>query len=109
MRYAARVSDSTDDTSDETIGPGLAERLIDARQHAGLSQADLAAAAGLSAQQVFRLERGDGHGAKLGTVAALAAVLQVSPAWLAYGEPCAAPRRIKLRAKGRPRKVPPTE
>ena len=94
----------SDDNSDEAIGPGLAARLVEARQHAELSQADLAAAAGLSAQQVFRLERGDGHGAKLGTVAALAAVLQVSPAWLAYGEPCAAPRWVKLRRVGRPRK-----
>lgn len=97
------MSDS-DDNSDEAIGPGLAGRLVEARQHAELSQADLAEAAGLSAQQVYRLERGEGSGAKLETVAALAAVVKVSPAWLAYGEPCAAPRWVKLRAKGRPRK-----
>ena len=94
--------DSTDDKN-TTIGQGLAERLAEARQHVGLSQADLAAAAGVSGQQVYRLERGEGSGARLDTVAALAGVLQVSPSWLAYGEPCAAPRRIKLRRLALPR------
>lgn len=103
------MSDDTPDGSDETIGQGLAARLVEARTHASLSQAELAGLAGISAQQIYRLEGGGGDGARLGTVAALARELGVSPAWLAFGEHCTAPRWVKLRTKGRPRKVPPTE
>ena len=87
----------------EEIGKGLAERLKLAREHAGLSHAKLSVAAGVSEYHLIKLEKGNetGGGAGLWTVEAIADVLAVSPAWLAFGERCAAPPWLKYQERKR--------
>lgn len=64
----------------------LPGRLRHARELRGLSTRALGAAAGLSTGTVHALEHAaDGDGARVGGVAALARVLDVPPAWLAFG------------------------
>lgn len=86
----------------EEIGQGLAERLRRAREHAGLSHARLSAACGVSEYQLIKLERGTGGGAGLWTVEAIASALEVSPAWLGFGELAAAPGWVKYQDRRRP-------
>ncbi len=64
---------------------GLGERLRRARERLGLSQRDLAAAAGVGAATVTRLELGQTHPRPV-TVRRLAAALGVRVPWLAVGE-----------------------
>lgn len=84
-----------------TLATDIAQRLRDARDHAGLSRAELSTAAGISTPAIFRLERGDGDGVRLTSIVALAEALGVSPSWLAFGEGCAAPRWVKTRDRRR--------
>ena len=74
------------DTLSARLGHALTLRGLPAYRaslDAGLSRA--------AAQWILDHPEGEG-GAKLGTVRALAAVLDVDPAWLAWGEPYPAPR-----------------
>lgn len=66
-----------------------------------MSRAELSEASGVSTPAIFRLERGDGDGVRITSIVALAAALQVSPSWLAFGEACAAPRWVKTKARRR--------
>lgn len=59
----------------------LAGQVIARRQEAGLTQAQLAKAAGLGHHAIFRLEKGLVD-PKLSSIAAVAEVLQVTPAQL---------------------------
>ena len=90
-------------TTDEikAIGVGLAQRLREARDHAGLTRADLEEASGISAPQIFRLEAGKGGRAGLNQIAALAQALGVEPGWLAYGSQADRPPWIKARDRRR--------
>lgn len=63
----------------------LAQRLTAARTQQGLSLRKLGAAAGMSAQAVLLIERGDSN-PLISTVEALAVALDVAPGWLAFGE-----------------------
>lgn len=63
----------------------LAQRLTAARIQQGLSLRKLGAAAGMSAQAVLLIERGDSN-PLISTVEALAVALDVAPGWLAFGE-----------------------
>ena len=63
----------------------LAQRLTTARTQQGLSLRKLGAAAGMSAQAVLLIERGDSN-PLISTVEALAVALDVAPGWLAFGE-----------------------
>lgn len=69
--------------SDLATLPG---RLLYARTLRGLGSRELAGAAGLSPAAVSSIERdAAGDGVRVGTVRELARVLDVSPAWLAFG------------------------
>lgn len=63
----------------------LAQRLTTARTQQGLSLRKLGAAAGMSAQAVLLIERGDSN-PLISTVEALAVALDCAPGWLAFGE-----------------------
>ena len=63
----------------------LAQRLTAARTQQGLSLRKLGAAAGMSAQAVLLIERGDSN-PLISTVEALAVALDCAPGWLAFGE-----------------------
>jgi len=63
---------------------GLALRLRQAREQSGLKKAPLAERAGLAAATERDIESGD-RLPTVATIARLAAALDVSPGWLAYG------------------------
>ncbi len=71
----------------QTIGARLkqARRQLAAREHRDVTQAEVGSAAGVSPVQVSRYES-DLQEPSVGVVARLAAVLGVSPGWLAFGE-----------------------
>lgn len=77
----------------QEIGAGLARRLRSSRLAAGLSVNKLVELSGVSRAQIVRWERGEGGGAGLALVAALAKGLGVAPAWLAYGAEPEKPNR----------------
>lgn len=62
-------------------GESFAERLVQARESAGLSQSQLARASGLHPSHVCRLESGE-RTPTVGNIACLATALGCSPAWL---------------------------
>lgn len=74
-------------TTQQTIGARLkqARRQLAARESRDVTQAEVGAAAGVSAVQVSRYES-DLQEPSVGVVARLAAVLGVPAAWLAFGE-----------------------
>ena len=65
----------------------IGQRLRTARLARGLSQAQLARAAGLSSQAVNQIERGVHPAPRFTTIAALARVLDVTPSWLVSTDP----------------------
>ncbi|MEM7515313.1 MAG: helix-turn-helix transcriptional regulator [Planctomycetota bacterium] len=67
------------------------ERLKTAREYRGISQADLANSAGIRTNTVSSYERGTGTNPRSDTIAALARALDVSAAWLGFGDPEATP------------------
>lgn len=71
----------------------LAERLRAAREDAGLSGNALAKTAGTTHTTIQNIEQGR-HCPSVARVEALADALDVSPAWLAYGE---GPQKVKRR------------
>lgn len=85
----------TDETKFLTleIAAGLARRLRTTRHAAGLSVDKLVELSGVSRAQIIRWERGEGGGAGLALVAALAKGLGVAAAWLAYGAEPEKPNR----------------
>jgi transcriptional regulator with XRE-family HTH domain len=81
----------------DIVGVGI--RLAEARSALGLSKADLARAADVARSMVFYIE----EGASVPSVEmaeALADALDVSPAWLAYGQGPRVIARRKARKKG---------
>ena len=64
----------------------LGHRLREARQRAVMTQAELAAAAGVGLNTVNRLENDAIDNPRPGTVRRLAAALGVDPAWLLFGD-----------------------
>lgn len=68
------------------LGAGLARRLRDTRLEVGLGTAQLARQAGLGRTLILLAEAGKGGGIGLAAVAALADVLGVRRAWLAFGD-----------------------
>jgi type I restriction enzyme R subunit len=71
--------------------PGIAGRLLLARQARGMSRNALGLASGTSDVSVIRIEAGEVQ-PRLDTVEKLAAALDVSPGWLAWGVDPEAPR-----------------
>jgi transcriptional regulator with XRE-family HTH domain len=69
----------------DRIGEGLARRLRQSRERAGLKQEQVAERAGCTRAQIINLEAGKGGGARLDTVEALAEALGVPAGWLAFG------------------------
>lgn len=67
------------------IGEGLARRLRQAREKAGMNQNQLATKAGCARIQIVSLESGKGGGARLDTIEAIADALGVPAGWLAFG------------------------
>jgi transcriptional regulator with XRE-family HTH domain len=66
---------------------GLAQRLCEARNKIGLKQIELSVKAGLDRKTCFNIETGKiADEIALHTVERLAVALNVSPAWLAFGE-----------------------
>ena len=65
---------------------GFGERLENARRRRVLTQAELAAKAGLSLIQVARLENAATPNPRASTIRALAEALDVDPAWLLFGD-----------------------
>lgn len=63
----------------------IAERLKHARQLRALTQAQLADAAHVALKNISILEGGDRENMQLDTVYKLAAALECSEAWLAFG------------------------
>jgi transcriptional regulator with XRE-family HTH domain len=74
-------------------------RLKQARTVRGLSRRELSLAAGFSAAHVQHLEVGRSERVGLGDVEALAEVLLVDPAWLAFGTGDGGPTRGVAKAK----------
>lgn len=68
------------------LGAGLARRLRDTRLEVGLSTNALARQAGLGRTLILIAEAGKGGAVGLAAVAALADVLGVRRAWLAFGD-----------------------
>ncbi|EKT4090772.1 helix-turn-helix transcriptional regulator [Stenotrophomonas maltophilia] len=62
----------------------LSERLVAARERAGISQTALARTVGISQQAIAQLESGKAK--KTGALAEIARALNVDPMWLALGE-----------------------
>ena len=62
-----------------------AQRLRQAREAKGYSLRDLAAAAGVSARTISKIEEGDGEAASCITMASIADALGVPRGWLAFG------------------------
>ncbi|MBI5516637.1 MAG: helix-turn-helix domain-containing protein [Deltaproteobacteria bacterium] len=79
----------------------IARRVSYARGLRGLSLRRLASGAGVSHGTIFAMESRDADDASVSTIRALARVLDVHPAWLAFGigaaprpeEPAPEPRR----------------
>lgn len=61
-------------------------RLEETRRRRLLTQAELAARAGISLIQVARLENQATANPRASTIKALAAALEVDPAWLLFGD-----------------------
>lgn len=70
----------------------FAERLLESRARAGISQAALAAKAGITPVQISRYERGDCE-PRRGVAYRLSEALNVSAEWLLDVEPIAMPAR----------------
>lgn len=68
------------------LGPAIAERLRLARELRGLTVRQLAEQAQVDKQTVQRLSDGLGRNPGAGMMADLAKALDVSPAWLTFGE-----------------------
>src|SRR5687768_12725726 len=73
-------------TRNRPVGQTLADNLLAARTIAGLTQQELADAAGVSRATVAQLETGDGD-PRLSTIVHLAEALQISPMLLIVGKP----------------------
>jgi len=65
---------------------GFGERLERMRRRRLMTQADLAAKAGISLIQVARLENQATANPRASTIRALAEALDVDPAWLLFGD-----------------------
>jgi transcriptional regulator with XRE-family HTH domain len=67
------------------LGPGIARRLRQAREAAGLTVRELAQRAHVNPGTVQRISDGLGGNAGVGTLTDLARALRVRPEWLVFG------------------------
>lgn len=70
----------------QEIGAALGRRLRHKRLELGLTVDAVAEAAQVGRAQIVRLERGEGGGSGLDTIAMISKALGVSAGWLAFGD-----------------------
>ena len=68
------------------LGPDIGKRLRQAREAAGLTVRDLAYRAHTTKTTIMAISDGRGGNSSVSLLARIARALNVSPAWLAYGE-----------------------
>lgn len=73
----------------ETAEAGVAQRLRELRTAKGMTQIQLGELAGTNQAVIQKIENGKSMRPRC--IAALAVVLEVNPAWLAWGDPYALP------------------